>query len=493
MKSESMKSVVIINLFWKLMERGGTQGIQFIVQIILARLLLPEEYGIIAIVTIFITLAGIFVDSGLNTALIQKKDADKVDFSSVFWVGLALAALLYGILFIVAPFLAVFFHQPGLPEVIRILSITLFLGVFNSIQQAMIAIRMEFKKLLMGSMGSVIVSGFIGVGMAYMGFGIWALVGQQISYRIIGTLILLVIVDWKPSGDFSFNRFKKLYSFGWKLLVSSLINTLYHNLRTLIIGKIYEPALLGFYDRGTSFPGYLITNINGSIQSVLFPALASCQENQERVRSMIRRSVVTSSFIIFPMMAGLAILAEPMIRVLLTDKWLPAVPFLQMACASYGLWPVHTANLQAINALGRSDIFLRLEIIKMIMGLIVLAISIPFGIYAIAFGGIVNGVISTFINASPNKKLLGYGYRDQLRDIGPSLLLSIIMAGIVGLVVLLDLEPLPHLLIGILTGILSYTLMAALLKLECYIYLLNTLKEFFQRRKRGEDHDGTNL
>lgn len=493
MKSESMKSVVLINLFWKLMERGGTQGIQFIVQIILARLLLPEEYGIIAIVTIFITLAGIFVDSGLNTALIQKKDADKVDFSSVFWVGLALAALLYGILFFVAPFLAVFFHQPGLPEVIRILSITLFLGVFNSIQQAMIAIRMEFKKLLMGSMGSVIVSGFIGVGMAYMGFGIWALVGQQISYRIIGTLILLVLVDWKPSRDFSFNRFKKLYSFGWKLLVSSLINTLYHNLRTLIIGKIYEPALLGFYDRGTSFPGYLITNINGSIQAVLFPALASCQENQERVRSMIRRSVVTSSFIIFPMMAGLAILAEPMIRVLLTDKWLPAVPFLQMACASYGLWPVHTANLQAINALGRSDIFLRLEIIKMIMGLIVLAISIPFGIYAIAFGGIVNGVISTFINASPNKKLLGYGYLDQLRDIGPSLLLSIIMAGIVGLVVLLELEPLPHLLIGILTGILSYTLMAALLKLECYIYLLNTMKEFFQRRKGGEDHDGTNL
>lgn len=493
MKSESMKSVVLINLFWKLMERGGTQGIQFIVQIILARLLLPEEYGIIAIVTIFITLAGIFVDSGLNTALIQKKDADKVDFSSVFWVGLALAALLYGILFITAPFLAVFFHQPGLPEVIRILSITLFLGVFNSIQQAMIAIRMEFKKLLMGSMGSVTISGFIGVGMAYMGFGIWALVGQQISYRIVGTLILLVLVDWKPSRDFSFNRFKKLYSFGWKLLVSSLINTLYHNLRTLIIGKIYEPALLGFYDRGTSFPGYLITNINGSIQAVLFPALASCQENQERVRSMIRRSVVTSSFIIFPMMAGLAILAEPMIRVLLTDKWLPAVPFLQMACASYGLWPVHTANLQAINALGRSDIFLRLEIIKMIMGLIVLAISIPFGIYAIAFGGIVNGVISTFINASPNKKLLGYGYLDQLRDIGPSLLLSIIMAGIVGLVVLLELEPLPHLLIGILTGILSYTLMAALLKLECYIYLLNTMKEFFQRRKGGEDHDGTNL
>ena len=493
MRSEAMKSIVIINLFWKLMERGGTQGIQFIVQIILARLLLPEEYGIIAIVTIFITLAGIFVDSGLNTALIQKKNADKVDFSSVFWVGLALAALLYGILFIASPFLADFFDQPGLTEVVRILSVTLFLGVFNSIQQAVIAIRMEFKKLMVGSMGSVILSGIIGVIMAFMGFGIWALVGQQIAYRFFGTWILLILVDWKPSLEFSFHLFKKLYGFGWKLLVSSLINTLYHNLRTLIIGKLYDPAMLGFYDRGTSFPGYIITNINGSIQAVLFPALASCQEDRERVRSLMRRSVVTSAFIIFPMMAGLAVLAEPMILVLLTDKWLPAVPFLQMACVSYGLWPVHTANLQAINALGRSDIFLRLEIIKMVMGLLVLGISIPFGIYLIAFGGVINGLISTFINAGPNKKLLGYGYRDQLRDIGPSLLLSLLMAGIVGLVGFLELEPLPHLLIGILTGILSYTLMAALLKLECYVYLLNTLKQFFQKQKGGEDHDGINL
>lgn len=493
MKNETMKSIVIVNLFWKLMERGGTQGIQFIVQIILARLLLPEEYGIIAIVTIFITLAGIFVDSGLNTALIQKKAADKVDFSSVFWFGLVLAALLYGILFFLSPFLAAFFHQPGLTDVIRILSITLFLGVFNSIQQAVIAIRMEFKKLLKGSIGSVLLSGIIGVIMAYMGFGIWALVGQQIAYRLIGTLILMVLVDWKPSLNFSFKRFKRLYSFGWKLLVSSLINTLYHNLRTLIIGKLYAPAMLGFYDRGTSFPGFIITNINGSIQAVLFPALASCQEDRKRVRSMMRRSVVTSSFILFPMMAGLAVLAEPMILVLLTDKWLPAVPFLQMACISYSLWPVHTANLQAINALGRSDIFLHLEIIKMILGLAVLGISIPFGIYAIAFGGIVNGVISTFINASPNNKLLGYSYRDQLRDIGPSLLLSILMAGIVTLVGLIDLEPLPHLIAGILTGVISYTAMAALLKLECYIYLLETLKEFLQGRNGGMGHDTSSL
>ena len=485
MKTETMKSKVVANLVWKLMERGGTQGIQFIVQIILARLLLPEEYGIIAIVALFIALAGIFVDSGLNTALIQKKDADKLDFSSVFWVGLGLAAILYGILFLASPFLAEFFHQPKLVEVVRVLSLTLFLGAFSSIQQAVIAIRMEFKKLLVSSLGSVILSGIVGVAMAYGGLGIWALVGQQLSYRLFGTLILLFLVDWKPSRLFSFQRFRTLYSFGWKLLVSFVINTLYHNLRTLIIGKLYDPAMLGFYDRGTSFPSFLITNINGSIQAVLFPAMASCQEDRDRVRSMTRRSVVTSSFLVFPMMAGLGVLAEPVVTVLLTEKWLPAVPFMQMACVSYGLWPVHTANLQAINALGRSDIFLRLEIVKIVMGLVVLGISIPFGIYAIAFSGVVNGLISTFINASPNKRLLGYGYLDQIRDIGPSLLLSLLMAGVVFLLKLAELDPLPHLFIGILGGVLFYTVLAALLKLECYTYLLDTLKEFFRNRKGG--------
>ena len=485
MRTEATKSRVLSSLWWKLLERGGTSGIQFVVQIILARLLLPEEYGLIAIVSIFITIAGIFVESGLNTALIQKKDTDAMDLSTVFHTSLAMAAVLYAILFFTAPWLADFFSEPRLVEVIRVLSLTLFIGAFQSIQQAVIAIRLEFRRLFYSSLGGVILSGAVGIGMAFAGYGIWALVGQQIANRLFSTLILLFQVEWRPTRSFSSQRLKKLFSFGWKLLVSSLLNTLTYNVRSLIIGKFYAPAMLGFFDRGNSFPAFIITNLNGSIQAVMLPAMASFQDDKDRVRRMVRRSIVTSSFVVFPMMAGLAVIAEPLVRVLLTDKWLPAVPFLQYACVGFSLWPIHTANLQAINALGRSDIFLKLEVVKMIIGLLVLAISIPFGIYAIALGSVVNGLISTFINASPNRRILGYGYLEQLKDIVPSLLLSLVMAGIVSLIHWTDFAPLLKVLLGIFSGAGVYGVLAARLKMEPYLYLRQTLKETLVRRKGG--------
>lgn len=488
MRTEATKAKVLSSLLWKLLERGGTSGIQFVVQIILARLLLPEEYGLIAIVSIFITIAGIFVESGLNTALIQKKDTDELDFSTVFYTSLAVAAVLYAILFFAAPGLASFFREARLVPVIRVLGLTLFIGAVQSIQQAAIAIRLEFKKLFFSSLGGVLLSGLVGLSMAYAGYGIWALVGQQIANRLVSTGILLFLVEWKPSSSFSLLRLKELFSFGWKLLVSSLLNTLTYNVRSLIIGRFYDPATLGFFDRGMSFPGFIITNLNGSIQAVLLPAMASVQEDTDRVRSMMRRSIVTSSFVVFPMMAGLAVLAEPLVRVLLTDKWLPAVPFMQFACLSFGLWPIHTANLQALNALGRSDIFLKLEVVKMVVGLGVLTISIPFGIYAIALGGVVNGLISTVINASPNRKILAYGYLDQLKDVLPSLLLSLLMAGIVSLVRWTGRSSLEQLILGILVGSIAYVVLAARLKLEPYIYLRQTLKDVLARKK-GEGNE----
>lgn len=484
MRTEATKAKVLSSLFWKLLERGGTSGIQFVVQIILARLLLPEEYGLIALVSIFITIAGIFVESGLNTALIQKKDTDELDLSTVFHTSLAVAAVLYVSLFFTAPGLAGFFNEPRLVDVIRVLSLTLFIGAVQSIQQAVIAINLEFRRLFYASLGGAVLSGAVGVGLAFAGYGIWALVGQQIANRLVSTGILLFQVEWRPSRSFSLLRLRKLFSFGWKLLVSSLLNTLTYNVRSLIIGKFYTPAMLGFFDRGSSFPGFLITNLNGSIQAVMLPAMASSQEDTERVRRMMRRSIVTSSFVVFPMMAGLAVISEPLIRVLLTDKWLPAVPFMQLACVSFSLWPIHTANLQAINALGRSDIFLKLEVVKMIIGLLVLAISIPFGIYAIAWGGVANGVISTFINASPNKNILEYGYLEQLKDIVPSLGLALVMAAMVSLIHLTGLAALLKVILGILAGSISYVALAAFLKMESYRYLKETIKEADLRKKR---------
>lgn len=483
MEDQNTKSKVLFSLFWKLMERGGTQGIQFIVQIVLARFLVPTDYGLIALIAIFITIANVFVQSGFNTALIQKKDANEVDFSSVFYLSLFVASLLYVLLFFAAPLIAGFYGIAQLSLVLRVLSVTLFLGAFNSIQNAVVSRKMQFKKLFFSSLGAIVVSGTVGIAMAYSGFGVWALVAQQITNQLLITVILWFTVKWRPRLIFSFERIKGLFSYGWKLLVSSLIDALYTNLSSLIIGKIYKPAMLGFYNRGDQFPSIIVSNIDGSIQSVMLPALASHQDHKQRVKDMMRRSIVTSSFIVFPMMIGLAVIAEPLVKIVLTEKWLPCVPFLQIFCASYALYPIHTANLQAINALGRSDIFLKLEIIKKIVGLTILGITIFYGVYAIAIGVLLVGIISTFINAYPNLNLLNYSYKEQCRDIMPSLLLSLVMGAVVYGFKWLYMTDWLILIVQVSVGGIVYLVLARLFKLECFTYLLTTCKDILKSRK----------
>ena len=483
-QDQNITTKIIANLFWKLMERGGTQGIQLIVQIVLARLLLPEDYGIMALVLVFIAIANVFVQSGLNTALIQKKDADEADFSSVFYLNLFIAGLIYIILFLIAPFIAAFYEEPELLLVFRVLSISLFFCAVNSLQEAVIARRMQFKKLFLSSIGAILASGTIGIYMAYMGFGVWALVGQYISNQLLITVILWFTVKWRPKLLFSTEKVRSLFSFGWKILVASLIDTIYRNLRNLIVGKMYNAQMLGFYNRGEQFPALIITNINGSIQSVLFPVLASQQDNRLRVKELMRRSIVMSSFLIFPMMVGLAVTAEPLVKLLLTDKWLPCVPFLQIFCAGYALWPIHTANLQAINASGRSGIFLKIEIVKKIVGLTILAVTMLFGIYAIAFGEVFFGIIATFINAYPNKKLLNYNYIEQWNDIMPYLLLSLLMGAVIYLFKCVAFSPVTTVIIQVSVGVIFYLSMARLLKLECFNYL-TTLGRYWLSKSEG--------
>jgi O-antigen/teichoic acid export membrane protein len=321
--------------------------------------------------------------------------------------------------------------------------------------------------------------------MAYVGFGVWALVAQQITNLLLITVILWFTVKWRPRLLFSVERVKGLFSYGWKLLVSVLIDMLYRNLRSLIIGKMFNAEMLGFYNRGEQFPALIVTNINGAIQSVMLPALASQQDNRQRVKDMVRRSIVTSSFILFPMMVGVAVIAKPLVKILLTEKWLPCVPFLQIYCVSYALWPIHTANLQAINALGRSDIFLKLEIIKKILGLAILGVTVFYGVYAIAFGGIVVGLIATIINAYPNAKLLNYSYKEQWKDIVPSLLLSLVMGVVVYSVQLFGMTEWPILIVQGFVGIILYVGMAKIFKLECFTYLLLTCKDILKNRDRA--------
>lgn len=475
---------VLSNLAWKLLERFGVQGLQFVIQIILARLLFPSDYGLLALVVIFITIASVFVQSGLNTSLIQKKVVDNVDYSSVFYLSLGVASVLYIVLFLFAPSIASFYDNLDLIPVLRVLALTLFPGVFNSIQNAIVSRTMQFRRLFYSSVGAGFVSGIVGIALAYKGYGIWALVFQQLTNQVCITIILWFTVKWRPTLQFSLERVKDHFSFGWKLLVSSLIDTTYKDLRSLIIGKVYTPAMLGYYNRGRQFPQLVISNINGSIQAVMLPALAAQQDYTERVKSMMRRSIVTSSFIVFPMMVGLAVVAEPLVVLLLTDKWLPAVPFLQIACFTYSLWPIHTANLQAINAMGRSDIFLKLEIIKKIVGLIILFISLPFGVYYLALSGVVSGIISSFINAYPNKKLLNYGYAEQIKDILPSLLLSLVMGVMVYFFSYFGFSPLVTMVLQILAGVVIYVLLALLFRLECFHYLITTVISLFKDRRQ---------
>lgn len=414
-----------------------------------------------------------------------KKDADETDFSSIFYLSLAIASLLYVILFYAAPLIASFYSSPEITKLLRVLSITLFLGAVNSIQNAVIARKMQFKKLFFSSIGAVLVSGTVAIVLARAGFGVWVLVAQELSSKLMITVILWFTVKWRPRLLFSFERVKGLYSYGWKLMVSSLLDNIYNNLQSLIIGKLYNPAVLGFYSRGDAFPQIIVMNINGSIQSVMLPALASEQENKQKVKGMVRRSIVTSSFVVFPLLAGLAVTAEPLVRLILTDKWLPCVPFLQIFCASYALWPIHTANLQAINALGRSDIFLKLEIIKKTLGLSILGIAVFHGAYAMAVGTLIGGIISTFINAHPNLRLLDYSYTEQVKDIMPSLLLSLVMAGIVYNIRWLHMSDAALLAIQVCAGAAFYIGLAKLMKLECYIYLLTTIKDILKRRKEA--------
>lgn len=480
-----MNNSVIKSLIYKFLERCGHQGIAFIVQIILARLLDPTDYGVLTLLTIFITISQVFVQSGFNTALIQRKDVTEKDYSSVFYLSLSIAIILYMVLFLIAPFIAAFYKMPQLKNVLRVLAIILIPGAFNSIQNAKIAREMQFKQLMYCTLGAVIISGAVGIAMAYMGFGVWALVGQQLANQISICFIMLIVVKWRPIAVFELSRVKVLFSFGWKLLCSSLLDTIYQNLRSLVIGKKYDSGTLGYYNRGKQFPELIVNNINGAIQSVMLPALSKEQDNKERMKSMMRRSIVTSSFVIFPLVVGLAVVSEPLISLILTDKWLPSVPYLRIYCFIFAFYPIHTANLQALNAQGRSDQFLKLELIKKFLGVIVLLITVfcfdsPL---AIAMGGAVTTLISCFVNTAPNKKLLNYSYFEQMKDILPSMIISIIMGAIVYCVLFLQLPALITLIIQILLGIIVYISLAWIFKLECFSYLISMAKSFKKSRK----------
>ncbi len=483
MNNQVNSNSIVKSLIYKFAERCGVQGISFIVQLVLARLLDPTDYGVLTLLTIFISISQVFVQSGLNTALIQRKDVTEKDYSSVFYLSLIIACILYFILFFMSPFIADFYNMSQLKKVLRVLALILIPGAFNSIQNAKISREMKFKQLMYCTLISVIISGTLGITMAYMGFGVWALVGQQISNQVSICIIMLIIVKWRPMAVFELRRIKILFSFGWKLLCAALLDTIYNDLRSLVIGKKYNAATLGYYNRGQQFPQLIIRNINDSIQSVMLPALSREQDNKTKMKSMMRRSIVTSSFIIFPLVMGLAVIAEPLVSLLLTDKWLPCVPYLRIACLTFAFYPIHTANLQALNALGRSDKFLQLEIIKKIYGVIILIITVMFfdSPIAIAIGGAITSIISCFVNTLPNRKLLNYSYFEQMEDILPSIIISVVMGIVTYCVIFLGFSNVFTLIFQVSIGIIVYIGLAWIFKLECFMYLKDMIVSILKR------------
>ena len=467
---------VMANFIWRFAERCGAQGVAFIVSIVLARLLEPKVYGTIALVTVFTTILNVFVDSGLGNALIQKKNADDLDFSTVFFFNIFVCCFLYAIMFFAAPSIAKFYNDTTLTPVVRVLSLTLVISGIKNVQQAYISRTLQFKRFFFATLGGTIGAAVIGIMMAFMGYGVWALVAQQIFNATVDTLILWITVNWRPKKEFSLRRLKRLLSYGWKLLASALLDTVYNNVRQLIIGKMYSSTDLAYYNKGKQFPNLVITNVNTAIDSVLFPVMSSRQDDTKQVKSMTRRAIKTSSFIIWPIVMGMAACARPIISLLLTDRWLPCVPFLQIFCFTYGFWPIHTANLNAIKAVGRSDIFLRLEIIKKIIGIISILVSMPFGVMAMALAYGATAPISAFVNATPNRNLLDYKYSEQLRDMLPAMLLSFIMAVIVLYIGKIPISVFPAFIIQIIVGIIIYIAGAKIFHFESMEYILTVIK-----------------
>ena len=475
----SQNDKIASGLGWKLLERFGVLGGQFVLQILLTRLLGPELYGVMAMLTIFTAMANAFIQHGFNLALVQNKEVTEDDYSSVFWVNLAIALLLYIVLYLVAPSIAAAYKMPDIVGPFRVLCLILIPGAVNSIQIAKELRHMRFRNVFLCNLISVIVSGCVGVYMAYNGAGLWSLVTQQLLNMGISTIIMLFVVDFRPRLYVNFCRVKILLSYSWKLMVSNLLDTLYQEIRTVVIGLKYSSETLGNYDQGKKFPQFINSIINSAVQSVLLPAMSSEQDDRTKVKELMRNSVMLSSYIVFAMMAGLAGVAKPLVLLLLGEQWLPAVPYLQIYCFTFAFYPVHTSNLQAINAMGRSDIFLYLEALKKIVGLAMLvgAVLLFDSPIAIAMTGVVGVFTNTLINTFPNKKLINYSYFEQMRDILPSLLCAIVMFCVVLCVEFLQLPAIVTIVLQVMVGVVAYLALSVIMRLTPFRLLLQAVKK----------------
>ena len=472
----SLKDKTVKGVIWSAVDRFSAQGIQFVFSILIARLLVPEDYGEIAMLNIFLAVSQTFIDSGFGTALIRKIDRTETDFSTVFYFNIAVAVFFYLGLFFAAPAIANFYNTPLLVPVTRVTAINLVIGSLSGIHNAKLSIAIDFKSRAKISIVSAVLTGSVGLWMAYSGYGVWALVVQTVFAGIIRTIMLWIIVKWYPKLVFSWKSFKEMFSFGSKLLVSGLLDTIYNNIYPLVIGKVFSPTTLGVYSKANSLAQFPSSNITSVLHSVTFPVLSTIQNEEDRLAAAYKRFLRIAAFVVFPLMMGLAAVADPFIRLALTDKWEGAIYLLQIICFCMMWYPIHSINLNILQVKGRSDYFLKLEIIKKVQGVIVLCITVPIGIVAMCYGSLISSIICLIWNTYYTKKLLGYGFFAQMKDLFPVIMHSLAMWLLVSVIVHFMPNLWLKMIVGVLSGMVYYIVGAYLMKFPEMNELLTILK-----------------
>lgn len=481
----SDKDKIISGIVWKFAERISSQSISFVLSIILARLLMPSEFGIVAMMNIFITFANVFVTSGFNSSLVQKKNADALDFSTIFYCTLSVSLVLYVIIFLTAPLISDFYDMPELTLLIRVFALSLIINSYQSIQQAYVARKMIFRKNFYATFSGTALSGLIGLIMAYKGFGVWALVVQQISNILINTLTLSYIVAWKPQWMFSWNRAKSLMNYGSKILASSFVNTLYMEIRQLLIGLFYTPADLAFYNRGIHLPQLVTNNLDNTLRSVLFPAMSNHSDDLGRVKQMLKRAIKNTSYITYFFLTLMAVASPPLVKVLLTEKWLECVPYMQIFCISLMIQTISVLNLQALKAIGKSHELLKLELFKKPVFLLAILMALPFGVKAIVFTAPINALYALYMNIAPTLRHLGYGRKEQIKDLVPGFLLATIMAIATFPLTLLPFNEFVVMGLQIIVAIIIYVGCSIFFKIEAYFYTKAIIVEIYNKLKKN--------
>lgn len=475
---------ILGGFIWKFAERMSNQGVTFVISVVLARLLLPEQYGLIAMINIFVVFANVFVTSGFTAALIQKKDADEIDFSTIFYCSLVVSVLMYGVVYVAAPYIASFYNMPDLCLLTRVYALSLIVTSYQTIQLAYVSRHMLFKKTFISTFTGSLLSGVVGIYMAYAGYGVWALIGQYISNIVFNTLMLMTIVPWRPKLLFSLERAKGMMKFGSNVLLSDLVGKFFLEVRQLLIGRFYSPADLALYNRGHHLPNLVTSNIDTALSSVLFPAMSNYSDNPERVRQLMSRAIRTSSYVTFFFLTLMAVVSEPLIRVLLTDKWVECVPYMQIICISRMMATVSSTNMQAIKAIGRSDELLKLEVFKKPAFIVLILIAVHISVFAVVITMPLYSLYAMLMNMKPSKKLLNYSYSDQIADLKPAFLLSILVAVVTYPFSLLELNDFLIMFIQVVVGALAYVMASVATKNETFYYLKDTACGFLNKKKK---------